>query len=341
MSSPQSPNRDVPRGAADPKDREAAGAATVAAPRALPGFWTALAALVLAAIAMGISPIFVRLAGIGPFASAFWRVALALPLLYGWMRLEERGRPAPAPAWTRAVWLSGLLFAGDLFFWHLAIRHTTVANATFFATTSPIWVALLLAVVFRERIRHADLLGLAMCLAGGATLLGESLQVDPARVTGDIYGVATSLFFGSYVIAVDRARGNHGAARLMLRSTAITAAVLLPIALVLEPVMLPQSAFGWSMLLALAVVSQVGGQGLFAYAIAALPTVFSSLVIFIEALAAAAFGWLILGEALSPIQAAGGLVILAGLWVARPRRPANAQDGVAPPLPSPRHDRGV
>jgi drug/metabolite transporter (DMT)-like permease len=49
------------------------------------------------------------------------------------------------------------------------------------------------------------------------------------------------------------------------------------------------------------------------------PAVFSSLVIFLEAVAGAAFGWIILGEALTPVQGAGGALILLGIWTARPR----------------------
>ncbi len=49
----------------------------------------AFGALALGAVAMGASPIFVRLAEVGPFASAFWRVALALPALYAWMIYEN------------------------------------------------------------------------------------------------------------------------------------------------------------------------------------------------------------------------------------------------------------
>src|SRR5579875_3426125 len=49
----------------------------------------AMAALVFGAAAMGVSPIFVRLADVGPFASAFWRVMLALPVLWVWMRVSE------------------------------------------------------------------------------------------------------------------------------------------------------------------------------------------------------------------------------------------------------------
>ena len=66
-------------------------------------------------------------------------------------------------------------------------------------------------------------------------------------------------------------------------------------------------------------VSHVGGQGLLAYALGHLSAAFSSLVIFLEALAAAFFGWAIFGETLGPWQIAGGVAILAGIWIARPR----------------------
>src|SRR5580698_5313589 len=79
------------------------------------------AALVLGAFAMGVSPIFVRLADVGPFTSAFWRVALALPVLYAWMKLSERGATSPSASFSRATILAALAFAGDLFFWHLSI----------------------------------------------------------------------------------------------------------------------------------------------------------------------------------------------------------------------------
>ena len=44
--------------------------------------------------------------------------------------------------------------------------------------------------------------------------------------------------------------------------------------------------------------------------------------------AAAVLGWLVLGEAVSPLQAVGGLIIIAGIWIGRPRP---AQPGIATP----------
>lgn len=282
-------------------------------------FALALAALLLGAVAMGASPIFVRLADVGPYASAFWRAALALPFLWGWAALEAGGAKAAWRGFDRIVLLCGLFFAGDLFFWHLAILSTTVANATFLATTAPVWVALGAGLVLGERFGWRIPVGLALCVLGGVALLGESYGFSPERLRGDTYGLMTAIFFGCYMLAVRAARARLGAGRLAFLSTAVTAACLLIIALALEPSIVPKSLHGAAALLALALISQVAGQGLLAVALGTLPATFSSLVIFLEAVAAAALAWLFLGEALGPVQALGGMLILFGIWFARPR----------------------
>jgi drug/metabolite transporter (DMT)-like permease len=289
----------------------------------------ALLALVAGAVAMGASPIFVRLTDVGPQASAFWRTALALPALWLWMKFEEHGSRSTAPLrFDRSILLVGTCFAGDLFFWHLAIMNTTVANATFFAVTAPVFVVAGAFIFLGERANTRMFAGLALCLAGGAALIGQSYQVEPARLVGDLYGIVTAFFFGAYVLAVRHARSRHGAARLMFFSTMVTAVLLLAAAIAIPQPILPQTVESASALLGLAIVSQVGGQGLLAFALGSLPAAFSSLVIFLEAVAAAAFGWIVLGEKLSLVQLSGGLLILAGIYIARPR--AENPAGVAP-----------
>ncbi len=82
----------------------------------------------------------------------------------------------------------------------------------------------------------------------------------------------------------------------------------------------PATLAGMAALAALALVSHVGGQGLLAFALGHLPAAFSALVIFLEAIAAAFFGWALLGERLGLFQAAGAAAIFAGIAVARPAR---------------------
>ncbi len=279
----------------------------------------AFAALVLGALAMGVSPIFVRLADVGPFTSAFWRVALALPALYAWMRIVE-GKAAPRARFSRPVVLAGLAFAGDLLFWHSAILHTSVANATFFATTAPIWVVAFGWLLFGEKAGRETLTGLALCLVGGAALIGQSLRLRPEGAFGDAYGMATGVFFGLYFLAVQAARRETSAARVTFEASVVTAAILLAVALVAEHRLAPASLTGVLALLGMSWVSHAGGQGLLSIALGRLPATFSSLVIFLEAIAAALFAYLLLGEPISLAQAAGGALIMAGIFIARPRR---------------------
>ena len=292
------------------------------APAPVLGFAPALAALAVGAVAMGVSPVFVRLAEVGPFASAFWRVGLALPVLLAWAAWEARARAVPLAAALRpdrAVLLAGLFFAGDLIFWHLAILNTTVANATFMACLAPIWVLMFSRAFIGEEVDRTAFVGLALCLAGSAALLGSSLRLAPERLLGDVYGFVTSLFFGLYFLAVRAARRRRGAGALTFSSTAVTAAVLLVAALAMEPRMWPLGLGGVAALLALGILSHCGGQGLLAVALGSLTAAFSSLVIFVEALAAALFGWLVFAEPLSPLQWLGGALIMAGIFTARPR----------------------
>lgn len=282
----------------------------------------AFAALIAGAVAMGVSPIFVRLAEVGPFTSAFWRVALALPALWLWSALERPAPDAPAPD-ASAQWsvvAAGLFFAADLTFWHLAIMHTTVANATFLATLAPVWVVLGSGLFLGESVERKVFLGLALCLIGAAALIGESWSFSPERLDGDLYGLATSLFFGAYFLAVRRARRVYGSGRTLFLSSIVTALVLLAQAALIEGIAWPATLAGLAALVALALISHAGGQGLLAFALGHLPAAFSALVIFLEAVAAAFFGWLILNEAVGPVQALGAAAIFAGIAIARPRR---------------------
>ena len=119
---------------------------------------------------------------------------------------------------------------------------------------------------------------------------------------------------------IDERRRRMSAAQVMFYPAIVTAGFLLIVALMLDDHLFPRTIEGWATLAALALISQIAGQGFAAYALGHLPTVFSSLVLFFEVLAAALLAWLIFEEPLSVWQLGGGLLILAGIFVARPRK---------------------
>jgi drug/metabolite transporter (DMT)-like permease len=291
----------------------------------------ALFLLLAGSFAIGFSPTFVRLSEIGPVATAVHRVALALPLLFLVLAVQPReGATTPSRALpetaadVRDLILAGLFFAGDLAFWHWSIMETTVANATLFATSTPIFVTLAAWLWLGERITRRFLVGLALSLAGAAMLAGSSFQSAPGHLYGDFLGVVTALFFSAYLLTVKRLRQRMSAAAIMAWSGVVTAVMLAGLNLWAVEQWLPLSLSGWAILIGLALISHAAGQGLVAQALGRLPASFSAVGMLSEPVFAGIIAWVVLHEAISPLQAAGGGVILAGIVLARPRNFADA-----------------
>jgi drug/metabolite transporter (DMT)-like permease len=260
----------------------------------------------------------VRLSEAGPTATAFWRVALALPPLWAFGLLEKRALGKG----ERRAWLllgaAGLAFAGDLGFWHASIQLTSVANATLLANLSSLFVTLAAWIFLREAPSRLFLAGLGLALLGVVLLVRTSLQFSAGALLGDALGVLTAMFYAGYILAVKGLRDRGATAlRIMAVTSTLSAILLLPAALATGERFFPATATGWLVVLGLALISHAAGQGLIAYALAHLPAAFSSVGLLLQPVIAALFAWLLLAEPLAALQIAGGLVVLAGIYLAR------------------------
>jgi drug/metabolite transporter (DMT)-like permease len=284
-----------------------------------------LAALLLGALAIATSGIFVRLSETGPTATAFWRAALALPFLAVWALIESRMRAKPitAGAHTPGVIdaqfaLAGFFFAGDLYFWHWSLFKTSVAAATLEANLAPIFVTLAAWRFYRERPTRRFTAALLLAFAGVVLVVSPKLQAQAtatASISGDVLGLVTAVFYAGYMIVVSRLRERHGTGAVMMWTTLVVALLLLPIALTQK--FAPDTFQGWWLLIGLALAAQVIGQGLIAYALAHLPTTFSSVALYLQPVAAAVYARWWLGESLAQIQIVGGAIVLAAIALAR------------------------
>ena len=269
--------------------------------------------------AIAFAPILVRLADTGPVASAFWRTALAAPLLWAWTLAREKpASEGQASAPALALVLAGLFFALDLGFWHWSIIWTSVANSTLLANLAPIFVTLAGWLIWKQKVTGTFLVAMAVAIAGMFVLVGPNFQAGGTQLLGDATAALTAVFYAGYMLAIKFARdANASTGRLMAWSTTITALALLPVALLSPQPMLPAGASGWLVLLGLALVTQILGQGLIAYAFAHLPASLSSVSLLIQPVVATLAAWAIFGETVSAAQVLGGAIVLAGIWLAR------------------------
>ena len=284
-------------------------------PAALP-----LLVLTAAACVLGLAPILVRLTETGPAAAGFWRLFLALPLLLALNltlggRRGETSRPDLAP--NRWMVLAGGFFALDLGFWHYGITLTSVANATVLCNLTPVVVTAVAWIAFRERPAGGFLIALAVALAGAFAMAAGA---DPAQgrqpLLGDLLSLAVSFWYAGYFLAVKAARKTASALKVMLWSTAAGAPLMLVAALLFGEDILPVAPIGW-LFCGLFALVHVAGQTGVTWALGRLPAGLTALVILIQPLVAALFGWLLFAETLTVVQALGGVLVLAAVAIAQ------------------------
>ena len=295
-------------------------AEAVAAPDAHPR-WQAIAVLVFGACVIGFSGAFTRLTGTGPAAAGFWRLACALPLLAIMARSAtgELGRPTPIAL------LAGVLFALDLGFWHYGLKYTSVAVSTVLSNLTPVVVTAFAWVFFRQRPGGLFLIAMAVAV-GGAWMMGVGKDAGaavPNAPLGNALSLVTAFWYALYFLTVSQARRSLAASRLMLWSSVTGAPLLLAAAAIMGEKLWPSTLPQIAACVGLGLV-HVGGQGSIAWAMGRLPASLASVVVLVQPVVATYAGWLLFGEALGPLQAAGAVVALAGVvlaqWATRPKR---------------------
>lgn len=280
--------------------------------------WLALAGLFAGATAIATAPLFVKVSETGPIATAFWRVFLALPLLWAWAcSTQGAGLLTQAVAHRKLLFATGFFFAGDLAVWHWSILLTSVANTTLLANLAPIFVTAVTWFIFRESPRRLFLAGLAASISGTLLLIGANFGGDGRVLLGDVLGVVTAMFYAAYQLSVSRLRKHLPTASVMAISSSVMALLLLPIAWISGEQLLPHSGAGWMKLIGIALFAQVIGQSLIAWAMAHLTATFSSVGLLLQPVMATLFARVLLGETVGPLQFTGGVLVLAGIALAR------------------------
>jgi drug/metabolite transporter (DMT)-like permease len=296
----------------------------------------ALPILLLGAVSISFSGIFVKLSEVGPISTGFFRMALPLPVMAIGLLISARGhrnRKLPSIGWRgwMGIHVAAFFLAFDLVVWNWSLKLIGVGVATLLGNTAPIWVALAGFLLFKERFSPRFLLGLGVALAGVVLLvLGGSRSLAGNDWLGLMLATSGAIGYAGYLRGVKAARNSVGLAQVMFWTSALTALWLLPAALLTEDNVVPHTLHGWLAVGGLAIVSQTIGQGLISWALGHLPAAFSSISLLLNPVASAIFAWIILDEGLTATQVGGGLAVLLGIFVARPKprtAPSAAIDG--------------
>lgn len=165
--------------------------------------------LVAGAVMISFSAVFVKLAGVAPTASGFWRCAIGGVLLVAylaWRRevLWARGRG------VALLGLAALFFALDLAAWHRSIVYVGPGLATLLANFQAFVLALVGVLVFGQRLRWHMIVAIPLAFLGLALIIGFDWGGLAAEDRlGIVLGLLTALFYSGYLLSLRYARFRH------------------------------------------------------------------------------------------------------------------------------------
>ena len=275
--------------------------------------------LIIGAIAIAFSPIFVRFSDVDPIMTAFYRIFISLPffLFFSSFNIIEKVK-FPEFNNSYVIFLvSGIFFALDLICWHWSIKLTTVSKATFLSNLAPIVVIIFSLIFLKERFSKFFYLAALLSMVGMLMLLGESFKFNKSQFIGDLLGVLTAVWYGSYIVTLSQLRKKYNSTSIMFLSGIVTAIILLTVSILFEQSLIPQSLFTITIIFLLGFICQFMGQSFITYSLAYLSASLSSLCLLIQPIAATVLAYFFFQEKLTTIQFFGSALILIGIYIAR------------------------
>ena len=259
------------------------------------------------------------------FALAFWRWVLAALILLplAWPHLR-RDWPALLRAWRVVLALSILgvaIFNSTLY---IAAHSTTAINIVMLQSVMPALIVLASFAMFGERVRAAQIVGIAVSMIGALILVAQG---DPALLVGldfnrgDLWMMAGIVSYSAYTALLRRRPAVHGMSFAAV-SFVIGAALLLPfhVAESLAGQPLPLTGTAALAIGYVAVFASVLAYLSFNRAVALVGANMAGMSVHLVPAFGTLLAILLLGEVPRTYHAAGIALIAAGIWLAQ-RRP--------------------
>jgi len=274
-------------------------------------------ALISGVLAVSTGAIFARLADAPALVIAAYRVGIAVlvmaPLAIWKTRHElyclSKGRIGQAL-------VAGIFLAFHFAAWISSLDYTAVADSVVLVNTNPVWVAVLTPLITREPFGRTSFFSIAVSLLGVVLIGAGDFAVRGTALWGDLLALLGSVCAAVYLLLGRKLRRNLSLLAYIFLCYGSAAAVLWLAVLILR---LPLSGFStstWSAFLALALLTQLVGHTSYNWALKWFSTGLIAVSLLGEPIGSSLLAYIIFGERLTWMKAAGGTLILTAIYLA-------------------------
>jgi drug/metabolite transporter (DMT)-like permease len=269
----------------------------------------------VAVLAVSTAAPLVRVADAPTLAIAFWRNALALPVLAVLVAASAGARASLRGLDRRERRLSllaGLFLAAHFAAWVPSLSFTSVASSVALVSTQPVWAAL----IARRRGHHVARRawwGIGLAMAGAVVLTGVDVQVSARALFGDVLALAGGALAAAYVTAGAEVRRTVPTAVYALVCYGVAAAALLAVCLAGRQQLAGYDATTWWALAAMVAGPQLLGHTVVNRVLRTTGPTLVSVAILFEIVGSAVLAWIAFDE-VPPVSAVpAGILIIAGV----------------------------
>ncbi|MGQ0830208.1 MAG: DMT family transporter [Microthrixaceae bacterium] len=289
------------------------------------------ALLAVAIVAVSTSAPLIRGAAGPALAIAFWRNALSVPVVGGWVALRAPERVARASRTAeerRLSRISGALLAAHFATWIPSLSYTSVASSVALVATQPVWAALI-ARQRGHRVAPGTWLGIGLALVGALVLTGIDVSISTRALAGDALAIAGGVLAAAYVTVGAEVRRTVSTGVYALSCYSTAAVLLLVVCLIGRQPLWGYGADTWWAIVGLVVGAQLLGHTLVNRVLRSISPTIVSVAILFEILGATLLARVAFDETPPAGAWPAALLIAAGV-VAVVRSDQDAADLVEP-----------
>jgi drug/metabolite transporter (DMT)-like permease len=291
-------------------------------------------AIVGAVVIWGLGTVLIKLSGFAGLTFAFYRLwfgfaAMLAVLLLSGRRMTWRTLRTAAPG--------GVLLGLDVTFFFVAVKQTSIADATIIGALQPVLVLLVAGRWFGERVGPREVVLVLSSIVGVALVAVGSTGSSAFSVQGDALAFCALFAWTGYWLVTKRTRASLPALEYMTGVFLTASLVITPVMLVSGNSFAATKPTDWLWLALFVLFPSTAGQGIVAWAQRYVEVWLSSLLLQGMPVVASVAAFVVLGEPLTALVILGGMVVVVAtgsiiMLMRSSPAPAEVPLADAPPL---------
>jgi len=278
--------------------------------------------LFVGVLSVSFAAIFIRLADAPPLVIATYRMAIASIILIPIASIKSKKSLNKLSRHDiLLILLSSVFVALHFGLWITSLSYTSIASSVVLVTAHPAFVTVISYFLWGERVNKLAIGGIVVAFAGVILVNYNGFIFGSQAILGDLMALIAGFAMGAYLII-----GRQLRARIDILSYLSILYTCSAVILLIATLSFGYNLFGYSnttylMMILLALVPQLIGHSTLNLAVRLIPVIFVSVAILGEPVGATILGYLILGEAPTANEIAGGLLILGGIFLVMRQKP--------------------